>query len=188
MLADIRQELAGEEGIVEEKGFFGRFKDRLKNLSKAKPKAVETQTLSEGALELEVHDEPQELVIAPKPKKRSSTTKQEEKAIQEFFADLEALSDVLPDEILPEVVEPPEPAIREELKPDEKVKLPKLPIKSDGEEDIDFEKVRELALQEYDSTQLEPTYERKVSLQEEVRKTVRNQGRLKRFYCLALWH
>ena len=183
LLADIRQELAGEEEIVEKKGFFGRFKDRLKNLSKAKPKAVETQTLSEGALEIEVQaepqDEPQELVIAPKPKKRSSATKQEEKAIQEFFADLEALSDVLPDEILPEVVEPPEPRF-EELKPDEKVKLPKLPIKSDVEADIDFEKVRELALQEYDVTQLEPTYKRKASLQEEVRKTVRESRPLER--------
>jgi hypothetical protein len=162
------------EDVEEKKGFWGRVKDRLTNLSRPKKEVAEPQTPLEGATD--VQEELPELLVTPKPKKeRRSTTKQEEKAIQDFFADLEALSDVMPDGILPEAVEPPEPQL-EEIKP----KLPKLPVRSEDEKDLDFEKVREVALQEYDETQLKPTYERKVSLQEEVRKTVRESKPLER--------
>jgi hypothetical protein len=179
LLADIRHELAGEEeNVVEKKGFLGRIKDSLQNLSRGKKEVVESQTPLESAIETQ--DDLQEIVIEPKPKKKKrSATKQEEKAIQEFFSDLEALAEVMPDGIMPEVVEPPEPDL-EEKKSDEKAKLPRLPVRSEDKRDIDFEKVREVALQEYDTTQLEPTYERKVSLQEEVRKTVRESKPLER--------
>ena len=187
LLADIRQTLASEEDVEEQKGFFGRFKDRLGFPSKAKRKVGETQEQRE--IEIEAQEDLQDLITESKPKKKkkSSTTKKEEKAVQEFFSDLEALADVMPDVSGQAAMETQE--IHTEKKkpsePDEKKKLPKLPVSSDDKEDVDFEKMREVALQEYDETKVEPTVEEKVSLQEEVRETIRESRPLERILLIG---
>ena len=183
LLADIRQSLASEENVEEQKGFFDRFKDRLNFSSKAKAKDGETQEQRE--IDIDIQEDLQDLVIEAKPKKKKSpSTKKEEKAVQEFFADLEALADVLPygsDQAAPEMQE----SQPEEKKPDEKAKLPKLPVRSDDKEDVDFEKIREVALQEYDDTKVEPTVAQKVSLQDEVRETIRESKPLERILLIG---
>jgi hypothetical protein len=185
LLADIRQELASEEEIIEQKGLFSRFKGRLKNLSKTKTKDVEFQSQLEGGVPAQ--EGLQVLAVEPKSKKkRRSNTKQEELAIQEFFSDLEALTDMVPDEGIPEAVEIQEFQLEEE-KPFETVKTPRLPVKSDDKYDIDFGKVREVALQEYDGTLVEPVVERKISLQEEVRKTIRESKPFERVLIVAVF-
>jgi hypothetical protein len=186
LLDDIRKSLASEEDIPEQKGLFGRFKDRLKIFSREKTEEVETPEQLEVAIEA-----PEELqeptVVEPKPKKkRRSSTKQEEKAVQEFFSDLEALADVVPDEIIPEETEVPE-AQPEEITPVEEKKPPKLPVRSEAKEEVDFEKVREVALQEYDETRVEPVDERKVSLQEEVRETIRESKPFERVLLVGVF-
>jgi len=184
LLADIRQTLVSEEDVVEQKGFFGRFKDRLKNISKAKTKEVESQAQLEGAIEAQ--GDLQELAIKPKPKKqRRSSSEREEKAVQEFFSDLEALADVVLVENVPAPVEGQE-IQPEEQKLDEKIQLPKLPVKTDDKAEIDFEKVREVALQEYDSTQVEPAFVQKISMQEEVRKTIRESKPFERILIIVV--
>ena len=185
LLADIRQELASEEVVIEKKGFFSRFRDRLKKRSKDKTKEVEIQPELEG--DIQTQEDLQELVIAPKQKKkRRSSTKQEEKAIQEFFSDLEALADIVPEEGMPEEVEIQEGQPGEE-KPVEGVKPPRLPVKSDDEHEVDFEKVREIALQEYDETVVEPVVERKVPLREEIRKTIREAKPLEKVLIFTVF-
>ena len=183
LLDDIRKELAGEEDVVEEKGFFGRFKDRLKKVSEAKTEETESYVQSESGLQTQ--EELRDLVIEPQPKKKKrSSTSQEEKAVQEFFSDLEALADVVHEESEPKVVKVREalPEIQTEV--EEKL-IPKLPAKSKTREEIDFEKVREVALQEYDDTYVEPKIERKVPLQEEVRKTIREAKPLERVLMIV---
>jgi len=185
LLADIRKTLASEEDVVEEKGFFGRLKDRLKNVSKAKTEETETQReLEDGT---EIHEDMRELAIKPSPKKkRLSSIEKEEKAVQDFFVDLEALADVIPDEGIPAKVEVQESHPEGETS-DLKEKLPKLPVRSDVKEDVDFEKVREVALQEYDDTQVEPAVGRKASLQEEVRETIRESKPLERILLVGVF-
>ena len=125
-------------------------------------------------------------MIEPKPKKKRLSTKQEEKAVQEFFSDLEALAEVVHGEAIPAMVEEQE-IQPEEKYSDEKVKLPRLPVKSEDKEDIDFEKVRETALQDYDETQVEPTVKPKVSVREEVRKTIRESKPFERVLLVVVF-
>ena len=185
LLADIRQTLVSEEEVEEPKGFFGRIKGRLKNFSKPKTQEVEDQEQAKS--ELDIPEDLQELVLQPKPKKKkkSSSTKQEEKAIQEFFSDLEALADVVLSENVPETVEETE-TLPEEQKLDEIARALKLPARTEAKVDIDFEKVRDIALQELDETQIEPTVERKTQLKEEVRETIREARPFERILLVVV--
>ena len=172
--------MASEEEVIEKKGIFGRIKDRFKNISKVKTK--EDEPLPQPEIVEEVHVEPPELEVEPKPKKKErSSTKQEEEAVKEFFADLEALADVVLDEVEQEA-KPEE----EEEELGKEVQRPKLPVKTDEKEDVDFDKVREVALQEYDDTYVEPETKRKISLQEEVRETIREAKPQERILLTAV--
>jgi hypothetical protein len=184
LLDDIRQSLAGEEDDVEApKGFVDRLKDRLKGFSKAKKEDVVTQERSE--IDFEVQDDLQDLAIEAQPKKKkTSVSKKEEDAVQEFFSDLEAMADVLPD-VDDQMAAEKKEIQPDEKKPDEKIQLPKLPEKSDDKEEIDFDKVREVALQEYDETKVEPATEQKTSIQEEVRETIRESNRWERILLIG---
>lgn len=170
LLADVRQSLLDEAEVVAPKGLFERIKDKLKKPSKSKAREVETQTQFE--VETEMQEGLQELVFEPKQRKRrTSSSKEEEKAIQEFFSDLEAFADVALDESAPSV--PVSQEIPTEVaKLDTREKIFKLPSKSTIEDEVDFDAVREMALQEYDETKIEPE-ERKPPIQEEVRRTLR---------------
>lgn len=183
LLADVRRTLASEEEVVEPKvGLFARIKNRITKSSKEKDEETEPQP------QIEIEEEPEkklrELVVESKSKKKkSASNKQEEKAIKEFFSDLEALANT--------VVEDPEPVAPdtqeeklEETEPEEKVKVPRLPVKSD-EDDIDYESIRELALQEYDETKIE-VEERKPDLQEDVRRTIRELKPFERMLLIAV--
>jgi hypothetical protein len=181
LLADIRQSLIAEEEIVEPKGFLDRIRNRLKK--PAESKAEETKIETQLDMLPEPQKDLQKLVIETKQKKkRPSKRKEEEKAIQDFFADLEALGDVeleVEKESAPEVQEsqPAEPQQYAELQ------HPKLPVKSE-EEEVDFDAVREVALQEYDETKIE-IEERKPVLQEEIRQTIRELKPFERFLLIG---
>ena len=171
LLAEVRQSLFEEDKEIEdEPGLFGRIKGIF---SKPKPKVEEVPILpvrdpdAEVELLEEVEEEP---VLEPKPRKKGRTSKKEEAAIQEFFADLEALASVEP-EPEPEAleVEADQPQAEPEVLPP----APRLPKKSDDKDEIDFEKVRDMALEEYDETVIEPEYVAQKPLQEEVRETIR---------------
>ena len=208
LLADVRQALVEEEVVVEEpKGFFGRMWQKLRGSSKSEteepappqPQLLETEKDAQedtsdssddlqGVLDdLTVESEP-EPKPKPKPKKKSTVRdkrdKEEEKSIQEFFADLEALADVVPEEgVQPGIGE--QESTTEESQEDEKLKIPKLPAKSEAEDEIDFEAVRDLALEDYDETVIEPE-ERKKPLREEVRQTVRELKPVERFLLFGV--
>jgi len=203
LLDDIRQELAADEEVIEEpKGFFGRMFRRLRGPSKTE--AEEPKSQSELEVEIETQEElssdsddlqgvldeltgEQEPAPKPKPKPRKKRTAQdvdEEKSIQEFFADLEALADVVPEGGIQAALDGQESAVGEPQE-DEKVKVPKLPVKSSAEDEIDFEAVRGLALEDYDETVIEPE-ERKKPLREEVRQTVRELKPVERFLLYAV--
>ena len=137
-------------------------------------------------IEIEPQEDLREMVLEPKRerKKSSSRNKEEEKAIQEFFSDLEALADVTLEDVPPSTPVTEEAPV-EEAKAEEKVKkAPKLPAKTVAEDEIDFDAVREMALQEYDETRVEPE-ERKQPLQEEVRRTIRELKPFERFLLIA---
>jgi len=182
LLADIRQSLVAEEEVAEPKGFFGRIRNRLKKSSQSKEK--ETETPAQLDTLLETQEDLQKLVIEPKQRKREpSKNKEEEKAIQEFFSDLEALADIEVEDYVPPVPET-QAVLPVEAHEDEKVQLHKLPVKSKVEEEVDFDAVRETALQEYDETKIE-VEERKPALQEEVRQTIRELKPFERFLLIG---
>jgi len=184
LLDDIRLELADEEEIVEKKGFFGRFKGRFKKASKEKVEEYELPEQPES--NMEVQQELGELKVESKPKKKKrSSIKQEEKAIQEFFSDLEALAEVEIADSEPPVRESKDSQSEEEKTREEKI--PRLPTRSVDKEEIDFEKVREIALQEYDDTHVEPAVERKAPLKEEVRKTIRESRPFERILMIVVF-
>lgn len=203
LLADIRQELAADEEVVEEhKGFFGRIFQRLRGSSKTEVEESESQSQLEVEVEtqeevssdagdlqgvLDELTEESESEPKPKPKSRKKRTAQdtdEEKSIQEFFADLEALADVVPVGGIQATLEEQESA-EGEPQEEEKVKVPKLPVKSSTEDEVDLEEIRGLALEDYDETVIEPE-ERKKPLQEEVRQTVRELKPVERFLLYAV--
>ena len=185
LLADVRQSLLEEEEDVEEpKGFFARIKNRLKRTPESPPEKVEPPAQLD--IEIEPQEDLREMVLEPKRKRKksSSRNKEEEKAIQEFFSDLEALADVTLEDVPPSTPVTEEAPV-EEAKAEEKVKkAPKLPVKTVAEDEIDFDAVREMALQEYDETRVEPE-ERKQPLQEEVRRTIRELKPFERFLLIA---
>ena len=185
LLADVRQSLLEEEEEVEEpKGFFARIKNRLKRTPELPPEKVEPPAQLD--IEIEPQEDLREMVLEPKRKRKksSSRNKEEEKAIQEFFSDLEALADVTLEDVPPSTPVTEEAPV-EEAKAEEKVKkAPKLPVKTVAEDEIDFDAVREMALQEYDETRVEPE-ERKQPLQEEVRRTIRELKPFERFLLIA---
>jgi hypothetical protein len=185
LLADVRQSLLEEEEEVEEpQSFFARIKNRLKRTPEPKPPEVEPPAQLE--VEIEPQEDLREMVLEPKrkQKKSSSRNKEEEKAIQEFFSDLEALADVTLEGVPPSTPVTEEAQV-EEAKTEEKVKkAPKLPVKTVAEDEIDFDAFREMALQEYDETKIEPE-ERKQPLQEEVRRTIRELKPFERFLLIA---
>jgi hypothetical protein len=193
LLADVRQSLAEEEVEEEPKGFFGRIRKRLRKSRESK--SGESETLA-PPIESEAVEQKEEvedlqgvlddLVAEPKPKqkkKKSTRDREEEKAVQEFFADLEALADV---ELEGEA--PPSPegeeASEDETKPEEKVMVPRLPLKSEADEDVDLDAVRQVALEEYDETKVE-IEEKKLPLREEVRQTIRELRPFERMLLIA---
>lgn len=205
LLDDVRRSLADEEEDEEPKGFFGRLRQRFSRSSKAETKEPEQQLEIE---ELETHAQEQDdtdealqavlddLVVEAKPepkpelkpkpkskKKRTAKDKEEEKAIQDFFADLEAMADVVPEEGLELTTEEDETEI-EAPQVEEKVKVPKLPARSETEDEVDFDAVREAALEEYDETRIEPE-EKKPPLREEVRRSIRELKPAERFLLIA---
>ena len=123
LLADVRRSLASEEETVgKPKGLFARITGRFKKPSQTK------DDKSESDMRFEFETEPQEdlmdSLLEQKPqKKKRTSTKQEEKAIQEFFSDLEALADVVLEEPLSAAAEVGEDAL-EEVVPEEKVQVP----------------------------------------------------------------
>ncbi len=201
LLADVRQMLAAEEEVVEERqGFFGRVWQRLRGSSKSETEAPEPQLeieteaeevtpdisddLQEVLDELTVESETEQKPISKSKKKRTARDKEEEKSIQEFFADLEALADVIPEGGMQPASEVQE-AATEEPQVEEEVKVPRLPAKSAAEDEVDFEAVRGVALEDYDETVIEPE-ERKKPLREEVRQTVRELKPVERFLLFAV--
>ena len=182
LLDDIRQSLVAEEEVVEPKGFFGRIRNRLKKSSTSQE--IETERQAQLDTLLETQDDLQKLVIEPKQRKREpSKIKEEEKAIQEFFADLEALADIEVEDYVPPAPEP-HAALPVEVQEGEAVQPPKLPLKTKVVEEVDFDAVRETALQEYDETKIE-VEERKAPLQEEVRQTIRELKPFERFLLIG---
>lgn len=181
LLADIRQTLV-EEAVVEPKGFFGRLRKRLNKGSETEEMGTDSQTQFDSMLE--PREDLQKLVVEPKERKREpSKKKDEEKALQEFFADLEALADIEIEEYVPPILAPQTdlPVKRQE---DDKAQLPKFPVKSRVEADVDFNAVREAVLKEYDDTKIE-VEERKPQLQEEIRQTIRELKPIERFLLLG---
>jgi hypothetical protein len=183
LLANVRQSLLEEE-VEEPTGFFARIKNRFRRTPEPGPEEVEKPAQLD--IEIEPQEDLQEMLLEPKRKKRKSPSrdKDEEKAIQEFFSDLEALADVTLEGVPPSTPTTEEAPV-EEARADEKVKkVPKLPVKTVAEDEIDFDAVREMALQEYDETRVEPE-ERKQPLQEEVRSTIRALKPFERFLLIA---
>ena len=185
LLLDVRESLISESQVEEkEPGFFQRIRNRFRKDSPSTVPEAELKPEISVEAEEELSDE-----IEQKPKKKRSTeSKREEEAIQDFFSDLEALADldfdVSADEIeaekaleTGELVTEPEPELEVAPAPEE-VKIPRLPERSDEAPEIDFEEVRGVALEEYDGVAVEPEVEN--PLREEVRKTVRGLGTLER--------
>lgn len=190
LLADIRRSLADEEDVEEPKGLFGRIRQRLSGRSESKSQEVEPQSQLETEADTQedtqadLQDVVEKLAEKQKPLSKKKSTlrdKEEEKAIQEFFADLEALAEVEDVQTITEIQE----TKSEEPQADEKVKVPKLPAKSKVEDEIDFDTVREVALEEYDETKIEPV-ERKPPLREEVQQTIRELRPFERMLVIAL--
>ncbi len=184
LLADIRQALvAADEEAPEPKGFFGRIRNKLKKTPEPPEKKAETQALSDDLLETQADLQPS-LVEARQKKKEPTSNKAEEKAIQEFFADLEALADIEVEEYVPPVPEP-RGEVAPQVQEDELAPVPKLPVKTRPEEAVvDFDAIREAALQEYDETKIE-VEERKPQLREEVRQTIRESKPFERFLLIG---
>jgi len=184
LLADVRRTLATEEDVEEPKlGLFARLKNRLTKSPEVEDEGGESPSRFE--FETEPEEDVHELVVKPKPeRKKSASTKQEEKAIQEFFSDLEALADIVTDEPAPTTPEKLGEA-PDEVKPEEVVApVKKLPAKSEKDE-VDFDAFRELALQEYDETKIE-VEEQKPALQDEVRRTLRDLRPVERILLIAV--
>ena len=185
LLADVRQSLLKEEEEIEEpKGFFARIKNKFSKTPEPEPEEDEPPVRLDN--EIEPQEDLREMVLEPKreKKKSSSKIKEEEKAIQEFFSDLEALADVTLEDV-PSLTSPAEDVPVEKARTEEKTKkIPRLPVKTVAEDEIDFDAVREMALQEYDETKIEPE-ERKQPLQEEVRRTIRDLKPFERFLLIA---
>ena len=182
LLADIRQTLAAEEEVAEPKGFLGRLRNKLKK--SPKPEEKEAGIQAELDALLEPREDLQKLVVEPKKRKKDpSKNKEEEKAIQEFFADLEALADIGVDDYVPPVPEP-RVEIPVEAHEDEIAQAPKLPLKSRQETEIDFDAIRGTALEEYDETKIE-VEERKPQLREEVRQTIRESKPFERLLLIG---
>ena len=182
LLADVRRSLADEEVVEAPKGIFGRIKARLKKPPKSKGTDVEIEPHKIPETETVTIEDLRELVVDSKPKRRSSRNKEEQIAIQEFFADLEAMADVELDvdiQSTPELKESKSDGSQLE----EKVRVPKIPSKPTTEVEIDIEAVREVALQEYDETKIEPEI-RKPSLREEMRQTIRELRPLERILLI----
>jgi hypothetical protein len=182
LLADIRQSLLAEEEVEEPKGFFGRIRNKLKKTPEIPENEPDTQTLPEPFLETQANLHTS--VIEPmQQNKGSSKRKEEEKAIQEFFADLEALADIEVDDYVP-----PVPGPREDLpgvgQKEEMGQLPKYPVKSREEAEADFDTVREKALEAYDETKIE-VEERKPRIQEEVLQTIRESKPFERVLLIG---
>jgi hypothetical protein len=182
LLADIRQSLVAEEQVEAPRGLFARVKSRLKK----KPQPVEAKTEAQSELDalLETREDLQKLVIEPKQRKKEPVkSKEEQKAIQEFFADLEAMANIEVADYVPPEPEP-RPSPVEEAQKAEPVQIPKLPVKSREEEEVDFDAIREAALQEYDETKIE-VEERKPPLKEEVRQSIREMRPFERFLLIG---
>jgi len=196
LLDDIRKELVSETEAEEEekgKGLFGRFRKRSSKSST--PEAVETETKAEA--EAEVEEQPSEEIVQPKPKKKPRTgSKEEEQAIQEFFSDLEAMADLDFDAEYTEQAEPLEletdlmasdleaeldiefePEVEVEEQPEQQ------PEEPEEAKEVDIDEVRQIALEEYDGTAVEP--EAQPHLREQVRSTVRDLRPFERVLLIA---
>ena len=199
LLDDIRKELASEEDVEEDElGFFQRIKGRFAKSPRPEPAKVGKQPEAEFEVEEqeEVLAEAPEEIVEPKPKKRPRAGgKEEEKAIQEFFSDLEAMADLdfdaelsvpeerleletdlMAEDLIPEIEFEPEAEPVVEEQPSEISEEP------EGTNEVDFDAVRQIALEEYDGTAVEPEVE--APLREQVRTTVRELRPVER---VLLW-
>ena len=172
LLAEVRQSLLQDEDVDEEKkGVFGRIRGRFGKGSKSKSKE---DTQVQPVSDVDIQSELDALISESKPKKIRQVSRKEEEAIQEFFADLDALATIEPDAPVYDALEVEgEEAQLEEVQPEVVVPPPRLPKKSEDEDQVDFEKIRDVALQEYDETTIETEYVSKKPIQEEVRETIR---------------
>ena len=187
-LSEVRQSLLEDEKVEEEKeqrGLFARFKNGLKKLSKSKEikPEIELETESELEPEVDVEEDLEDTVVVSKPEKKRGSRKQEEKAIQEFFADLDALASVTVDE--PDLGALKVDDALTEKEPEKKEQVKRLPKKTDSQEDVDFEKIRDVALQEYDETVIEPEKVVKTPLREEVRTTIRELKPIEKIFLFG---
>jgi len=182
LLDDIRKELVSESQAEEDApGFFGRIRGRFTKTSKTETGEAEEQ----AELEVEAAEATPEKAEEPKPKtKPRAGSKDEEKAIQEFFSDLEAMADLDFDAEYSELEETPELEtdllaadiepefdFEPELEPEVEEQAGELPEAPEKVEEVDFDEVRQIALEEYDGTAVEPEVE--APLREQVRSTVR---------------
>ena len=183
LLAEVRQSLLEDDETVEEEpGLFGRIKGMF---SKSKQKEADKPILpvreAGGEVEIQEEEVEEESILESAPKKEGrASSKKEQEAIQEFFADLEALATVEPD---PEVLEVETEQQQEE--PEKLPPAPRLPKKSEDKDEIDLDKVRGMALEEYDETIIEPEYVSQKPLQEEVRETIREARPLEKILIAA---
>ena len=175
MLLDVRQALIDESlEEAQKQTWFQRFSGRFKKSSGP----TITGPVAEPVSDVEVLAEDLgEVIPEPKPKKKKpSRSKQEEVAIQEFFSDLEALADVDIEGSTAEALEAQAATELPEVQPEKEASatpppVPHLPVKSEETVEVDFEEVRQLALEEYDGVAVEP--EVKVPIQDQIRKGIR---------------
>ena len=173
LLDEIRVSLhKGDE--PEKKGFIGRLLDRLRGRSKAESAPSRVPPVAEL-----VDDDIS--LTSETPKKPQRVSKKEKEAIQEFFADLEALDTAEP-ELAMEEMSPEVQQIEEEKQPEKKV--PRL-VERPKEKDIDLESIRNVALEEYDDTKIEVEPSSKTDLREEVRETIREARPFEKFLIIV---
>lgn len=170
LLADIRQSLAADEVVVEPKGFLGWIKKRFNKSPKMEEKDSETQARLDSLLERP--DDLPKVAVEPSHRGKEPTNKRdEERALKDFFADLEALADIEVEEYVPPVPEP-----RGDLPvkvQNDAISAPsKIPVKSPAEGEVEFDALRAMALEAYDETRIE-IEEPKLTFREEMLQTIR---------------
>jgi len=195
LLADVRQGLiSAEDDTSKHKGFFQRIRERIKKLP---------ETTSEGREKTDVDIPfsaiPEEIKVDEEKQKESERiSRRQREQIDKFFSELEVLAADVDFELLdtyvperkelshldegeqeveqveePEVETSVEPTVVEDLVP-----VPQLPaVKEKSERTEEGAKpevnIREIALQDYDESVIEPASDLKLSVGETVRTTVR---------------
>ena len=204
LLADVRQALVtSDEGEEKRKGIFQKLRSRLKKSSQAK--SGEIDDIPVMLTEPPAVEESQ--LVSEEEKQKTSTriSRQQREEIDSFFSDIEALTTDVDYEMLetyvPEqkeygtseeeveqeietIEEPVDETIIEPVSVEDDV--PQVSTISDisikpkevGEKELDL---REIALQDYDDSIIEPASEVKLPVTEVVRTTVRDAKPFERF-------